>query len=486
MNEHDLTDSLHQSLPPRPSTQGWADGARRKARRRRIGFGAAAVLAVAALVTPLAWQNLRDPGIVASPAPASESFVSPEPSPQPTAPVTLPDERGDGLLPRVCEAIRTGELPAQDLPGTEQLPDGVARVWLCGDRSGSFDGQVGPIEPLTTDPDRIVDAINALPASTAEACTAIGGLTYHVVLVYPDGNRRVIAGETVNCEFVGGWGGREGGAALLDELEGMWTAQREATASNYSGEPRVCNRIDPVSFSHLQLNSFLPVTRQSITRGYVCGLPAGSDNFDVDPVQIEIPSSLISAFAQAAPSEPAEVPYEAGPYAVLLNEHGDPLTYRVSADGLLPGSMGTEQDAWYPTGDLLAQWRDTLTPITITPFYSLPPECGSWDPERPGDPADVSSGFACLNPDALPTKGPELDPAFARELGRRFAAESREGEPGEMSSLSVLLLDSTGRAINLYWDAQSPPSLVGHGRSWRLPDDVVAELENYGFTFTQA
>ena len=192
----------------------------------------------------------------------------PDPSPSPT-PVVLPDERGDGLVSQVCDDIQTGILAAEELPSTETLPDGAARAWLCGDRWETFGG-VGPIEPLTTDPDRVVDAVNALPSPDYEACREMGGITYHVVLDYPDGTRRVVSAETVNCEWVGGWGNRAGGAELLQDLLPLWAAQRDANPEPFLDEVSLCSDNAGI----VGLNSLGVVERGSYYRGYVCGLPA--------------------------------------------------------------------------------------------------------------------------------------------------------------------------------------------------------------------
>ncbi|MHA6510674.1 hypothetical protein [Tessaracoccus sp. Y1736] len=280
----------------------------------------------------------------------------PVPSPSPT-PVVLPDERGDGLVSTVCDDIQTGTLAAEELPGTENLPDGAARAWLCGDRWATFGG-VGPIEALTTDPDRFVDAINQLPSPNYEACTEMGGTTYHVVLDYPDGTRRVVSAETVNCEWVGGWGNRAGGAQLLQDLLPLWTAQREANPEPFLDEVSLCSDNAGI----VGLNSLGPVERGSLYRGYVCGLPADPAVGD-EWMQRELPGDLVLAISQATatPDDQWNIP-EDGPYVVMLTQYGDPVTYLIDEDlQLRLDPLGVpDGGTWTPDGDLAGAWSEIL------------------------------------------------------------------------------------------------------------------------------
>lgn len=280
----------------------------------------------------------------------------PVPSPSPT-PVVLPDERGDGLVSQVCDDIQTGTLAAEELPGTENLPDGAARAWLCGDRWETFGG-VGPIEPLTTDPDRVVDAVNALPSPDYEACTEMGGITYHVVLDYPDGTRRVVSAETVNCEWVGGWGNRAGGAQLLQDLIPLWVAQREVSPEPFLDEVSLCSHNAGI----VGLNSLGVVERGSYYRGYVCGLPADSA-VGGEWVQRELPGDLVLAISQATatPDDTWNLS-EGAPFVVMLNQFGDPVTFLIDDDlRLLLDPPGVPDGGpWTPDGDLAGVWSEIL------------------------------------------------------------------------------------------------------------------------------
>ena len=64
MNEQEFSDALRDGVPPRPSSRGWAAGARNRARKRRMGVAAAAVVAVVGMATPLALQLTAPPSVV--------------------------------------------------------------------------------------------------------------------------------------------------------------------------------------------------------------------------------------------------------------------------------------------------------------------------------------------------------------------------------------------------------------------------------------
>jgi len=283
----------------------------------------------------------------------------PVPSPSPT-PVVLPDERGDGLVSQVCDDIQTGALAAEELPSTENLPDGAARAWLCGDRWETFGG-VGPIEPLTTDPDRVVDAVNALPSPDYEACTEMGGITYHVVLDYPHGDRRIVSAETVNCEWVGGWGNRAGGAQLLQDLLPLWAAQREAAPEPFVEEVDVCS--DTAAL--VGLNSLGTVERGSLYRGVVCGKPADAADGE-DWIQRELPGDLVLAISQAQPvPDQSGVFTQGGAYLVLMNQFGDPVTYAVTQPAGESPQIRTWEWVWTPGADLMPLWVETLAGLHL-------------------------------------------------------------------------------------------------------------------------
>lgn len=409
-----------------------------------------------------------------------------EQTPPPVSP-TLGAEDVGGLAPKVCADVQSGAVAPGSLGRTEDLPTGAEKVWLCGDLTDPFGGVLGPREPLVTDPDRIVEAVNALePAPDGEVdCTLIGGLTYHLAIDYPDGTRRVLAAETVNCSFVGG--GRVGGERLLEQIQPMWQQQRATVGSRELGNPVLCDTFPGPGDRNGGYTSFLPIDSSDAVQGAACGLSTDATDFDGEILQRQLPVKLVKAIAGAdTVGEPLPNVEAAGlPYLVLLNEFGDPMTVGLTVDGdlLLP------QGRWTPDPDTAALLADTLPGIRTQPFYEEPEACSKYiEGEAQAALGDVVAGVACVQAFAVPEKGPGLEPEFAQELATRFEAESVPLSWGARSS-HVALEDGEGRRVNLYYDnrnhfdASLSSGLVNEAgnRVWELPDDVRSELELYGF-----
>jgi len=414
-----------------------------------------------------------------------------EPPPPEEAPTLGPEDTG-GLTSKVCADIQSGTVQPEFLDGNDTLPTGAERVWMCGDLNDPFDGPLGPREPLVTEPDRVIDAINALePGPEGEvACTAMGGLTFYLAIDYPDGNRKVISAETVNCSFVGG--GRIGGGKLLNEIQPMWADQRASVGPPAGfGDPQLCDTFTSPQKLQGGYTSILNVTPSDAVSGAACGLSKDATDFGGDVLQRSLPTKVVDAIAEAATANQSSDRYATPglPYLVLLNEFGDPTTVDLLSNGdfLLPGGP------WTPDEETAALLRDTLQGLRTKPFYEAPAECDKFvEGETSANLSDVTSGVACVQAFAVHAKGPELEESFAKELARRFEEEATAIDWGARSS-SVALKDVEGRRVNLYydarnhWDAALPPGLTNEAgdRVWELPDGVRAELELYGFNFTQ-
>lgn len=479
-----LQDSLHDDLsalvPEPPPTGGWGPAVRRRGRSRRAGIATVAVAVVAAGAVWLGATLLGGPSQVATPAPST-----PVASVSPQAPI---DDDYTGVEAQACADLR--EDPPMPAGPSGDLPDGATRAWLCGPQAPyPFASQLGPREPLTTGVDRIVAAFNALPATPGEqiACTEVGGLTYAVIVEYADG-AVVLNGETVNCQFVGGR--RGGGAQFLADLEGFWEEAR-ATAPAFEGPLDLCANRSLEAFRNYSIGygSFISQERADAVRGVVCSVAADAPGLNAPTVSVPIPPEVLADLANGK-VEPFEPGWSFGQsiqpaYVVLVNRFGDPVSYGLGDDGAAL-VWEENQNAWWRPSDTVADlWAQTLSQVRVKPFYSVPDVCGGYDPATmTGDPAKAVSGIVCAPREALPAKGPELDPALAREIGQRFAAGAAE-QWGQMNSANfVVLTDSDGASMRLYWDGTLPGRLVAEtGLSWPLPDDLRIELEEYGLSF---
>lgn len=473
MSEDQYSQAFKEAAGTIEAPAGIVAGARRKRRRNRIAGGVLAV-ALLAVATPLALQLSlgADDALLATPSPTS---TKPDASPDENVPPELPSEDTGGLTPQVCADVQGGLITPDNLPTDADLPSGAARVWLCGALVDPFTGAVGPREPLLTDPDRVVDAINSLerpPGWTDDmACTAVGGLTFHVVVDYPDRGRRVIEAETVNCGWVGGWGNRSGGGRLLGELLPMWEAQRQ-TVAPYTGEPPLCDGF-PTSLEETLVvaqSSFLDIDLSDLTRGAVCGLAADSNSYDGDIVQRWLPSDVVERIANGDLDITGGIVNPGLPYLVMLTAHGDP--YPVYLDTI------TAATPWLV---------DALDDIRTAPFFVQSQHCTAWDEEQPAaELADVVSGVACLSDFAVPQRSTELDPNLVSEIAARFDAEAARptANYGGMNNEGVTLLDADGKFIHLRRTANGLGLITERGeRYWQIPADIEGQLADYGLIF---
>lgn len=214
MTDDQFSKAFKDIVPDSPAPDAWADGAKQR-RRRRTGTvaGVAGVLAVA-LAVPIGMQ-LADRNIVATPAEQPGEGSDPRPA-------------GNGLLGAAACFDDNGE-PVQRPTGGPGVETGAVRAWLCGDATdaASF-GTVGPLEPLVTGVDQLVDFIVAQPELPADSmCTMEYTLAYRVVLEYPDGSILPVAGELHGCRGVSdGATIRAGGEELYDLARDLWREQR--------------------------------------------------------------------------------------------------------------------------------------------------------------------------------------------------------------------------------------------------------------------
>lgn len=389
-----LTDDLLGLVPQRPDPSSWGPRVRRAKTRRRALGGIA--MTVAVLGTAVALSNtLGTHGpLIATPGPsqtnlAPASTEQPTPSPSPT---TIPPNQKftseellaqqNGLIPEACAAL-TDSPEAFSPPPADGLPTGADRVWLCGDPA-SVTGDaswIGPQEALTTDPDRVARVYNTLPGTDAHlGCDGDAGLGYRVVVDYPD-QRIAFDGTVANCQTVGD---RRGGEEFMNDLTALWDAQRTAAPPTFTSTEGICNFADiaRLNFVTMDINFlgwgnrsfFHRVPRETLTRGVLCGVDFDDTIPSVLGVsEVWLPDRILTelrtAELAAPPEERTDEPILEA-YLVLLNEAGDPVTYRISRDGGVLINANKPWDwvgTWYPSSDVADQWSATLEAAGIVP-----------------------------------------------------------------------------------------------------------------------
>jgi len=271
-----------------------------------------------------------------------------------------------------------------------------------------------------------------------------------------------------------------------------WEEQRVESNEPYAAEPNLCDTFPRDLGENAGWSSLLAVERSELTRGAVCGLPPGGSDFSTTPLQQWLEPGLVESIAngKTTPADDQGWQVPAGlPYLVLLNRFGDPVTYPMGTDGELyvPDVIGSTQ-VWQPSAEVADRWSTVLEDFRTTPFVPYRDECRDYDPATlTGDLAQIKDGVACVGDYAVPELGPELDAQFAADVASRFNAEATTPTFFQWNSANYLVLrDVNGEFEHLYWDGTDPASLIDEAgeRAWRVPDDVRAELESYGFDFT--
>lgn len=301
---NDFHDLFKQSVPEAPSTQGWVQGARRKRRKRRVVAGGVAALAVLGLAVPLALDLPgRSEPIVASPEPmvtptATESPTpseSPEPSVEPSSgqateasgPEVELFPSPDGRPGAAACWNEAGE-PVMEWHNSGTIEAGAARAWLCP--NPQHYGTAGPLEPLVTDVDGLIEAFYAQPEVTSEDAQSLAEW-YTVVFEYPDGSKRSFSGDIQDSTaMTDGEVRLQGSEAFYrDEVAARWLAQRAEIGAPAGAAqlPQEC----PVTVNQ----SLLQVPLGEITSGYACALDQGEPTANV-----QIPAALAAAVGAEA------------------------------------------------------------------------------------------------------------------------------------------------------------------------------------------
>ena len=340
MNDH-YSDTFKSIIPEAPSSDGWADGARRKRRNRGRAMAGVAAAAAIALVVPLSLTMGGNATLIATPG------KSETPSPQVAGP--SPDPATDAPGAAAC-----WEAPMQARQATpEGATDGAVRAWLCGDAdvSGIALGTIGPLEPLVEGVDQIIDFIQSqqtLDESGLNVCTEEYTLAYRVVLDYGDGTSHVVPGELHGCKTIDdGPTVRTGGQELYDLALDLWREQREETGD---GDGAFLAPDCPPQTEALQ--NLLPV---EIVTGFTCVLQ-GEGGFVTGTLN-QLPDDLVDAIRMgiSADSKPGQGEDGSDYFVTMTGAWGDSLLLRRLDDGVLAWTGSDGPMLWAPPADVLAQ-----------------------------------------------------------------------------------------------------------------------------------
>ncbi len=201
---HELGRELSDLVPDPPAVPGRTSSVlarARRNRRRRTGLVAAgAAVAVAAVTLTVA--GLGSSGPTAGPsAPTSTSSRSPTVEPVTDVECPTPYRRGQDYV---------------DPTSTGPLPEGAVVARACPTNT-SF-GFAPPADALVVGVDRLERTLQELPPlDNGGVCTSDLGLSYWLVLGYPDGTERVVEGHNYGCHDLRGAGEPRG------HPERLWT-----------------------------------------------------------------------------------------------------------------------------------------------------------------------------------------------------------------------------------------------------------------------
>ncbi|MDO5678487.1 MAG: hypothetical protein Q4G35_13410 [Propionibacteriaceae bacterium] len=357
-----MTDNFHdlfkESVPEAPATTGWVAGARRKRRNRQMLASGVAALAVIGLAVPVGLNLLgSSEPLVASPQPTVSSpapTTSPEDTPTPSSspsPTTQPGVEvslapAPNGVPGAAACLNEAGEPVVEWLNTGTIEPGAARAWLCADFSAYGTG--GPLEPLVTDVDGLINAFYAQPPLTDNNAQAAAEY-YTVVFEYSDGRKMSFTGDVQDSTaLIDGENTRQGGVAFYkNEVEARWLAQRAqlgAPVGDYS-VPQEC----PV-MSYQQ--SLFDVRLDAISGGYACAVDRGEPRKSV-----ELPESLAAKIGAEALANgvPVEANGEGGDNTfVLSNVWGDRILLRQAGDRY-EYRGDTSLMGWTPSPDFAAE-----------------------------------------------------------------------------------------------------------------------------------
>ncbi|AQP50535.1 hypothetical protein [Tessaracoccus flavescens] len=367
-----LGNAFKSVIPEPPTSEGWAQGARRRRRNRQVAVSMATAAAVTAVALPVALNlpQFNSPQ-VASPEPTAvtasptPTAVTPSPSPSPTstptsspppseAPSSPPAQTASqpDLGPAIAQlgaaaCFDEGARQVDSSEGGKPLTRGAVRAWLCGDAPEGM-GTVGPVDALTTDVDRILDFFNDQPAldSANKDCGYEYSTVVRVVLEYDDGSTTVVKGAEEGCsELTDGHTQKQSGdfvAAMVD----LWKAQRADLAEmgpELEFLPHMCL---PAQYSLIQGKV-----------GDAVGGVACVGETPADAKWVDLSEDLARRIGEEAAKATQEEAVQMGTmrWVVLSTAWGDQIALERQDDGSYQFRDGDRVMTWTPSASVAAE-----------------------------------------------------------------------------------------------------------------------------------
>lgn len=353
-----MNDKLHDAfktvVPEAPETTGWVAGARRKRRNKQVAVGGAAAAVTLALAVPLAMNlSVFQPVQYASPTPTPTQATN-------AAITVAPEPARDGMPGAAACFQEDGFTPITEGVTGPELPTGVTKAYLCGDGLQAF-GTSGPMDPLVTNPDRIVEAFLALPAAPAtpaEGCGYEASAPYRVILEYGNGEKRVLTGYEEDCADATHGTTKKAGYGFQKTLVGLWEDQR-----SFALAPSPDAGVQALTCTPAQY-SMMPIGLGDVTTGIFCSdLPIIPTQEPVEKVILDdalVAQIADKAVAEAVPGHPEALPGGESGVIVLTNQWGD--IFPIHRFGHQYSFRGeNEMMVWTPTGELAAQLDAALS-----------------------------------------------------------------------------------------------------------------------------
>lgn len=496
MND-DLRHELEALIPELEASTLLDGAARKRERSRRLmaaGAAALAALALIPVVTGIGSWSRSTPATQVTraeetqpPGPESERTIR-VPIPEPVVEETRHDSLdmatilhpGGFLMSEPCQEAMGSNLNRIEIPA-EGLPEGAARVWLCGEISSDAKRWMGPREPLVARAGEATAAINALPVKR-ESCHGQPGERYAVVLEYPQGTR-VVEAYSLLCSSVGGT--RSGGPELLRQLVAMFEAER-AERGESPVVPPTCDLNPWYGGWFMGFHPLLPMDVTDVTSGTLCGVTADSDG---GYRATEIPAEIITAIREGnwVPAPTTEVLDSRGAL-LLANRFGDVIPVHRTARGELQLVVGERQ--WTPD-PATAEWLRTRFRSFWGGIPGVVDACHGTPVSVDVDVTAIVSAHVCgdkvYNDGTSGWGAYTLPQDLTHDVAEGFRTQAVPGASEALEATlertALLLVDSSG--VGLVLVPGPDHTLVDiHGeRTWQVPEHLVVRLAARGLSF---